>query len=139
MKTLISTSALGNLIRREKNNSGSDFTVKSKKSGKEYTVKISRSKWNEKWYTHVRIEKGYLNFTYLGSYFKGKLYSKGHVVTTPASVAIGFILDKAENRKFDWLDSKIELMHTGNCIICGKTLTDSHSIELGMGPICSKS
>lgn len=136
MKQLISTQALDKVINKEKNNTGSEFTVKSKKTGKEYTIKISRTEYKNKWYTHVRIEKGYLNFTYLGSYFKGKLYRKGGVVSTPAATAVGFILNKVENKKFNWLDDRVELMHTGKCLCCGRKLTDSDSIERGLGPIC---
>jgi len=135
--TLISSKSLSNVISREKTNNGSLFTIKSLKTGTDYTYKISRKEWNNKWYTHVRVETQYLSFKYLGSYFSGKLFHKGTVVNTPTATAIGFILDKVEKGKFDWLDSQIEVSHEGHCLCCGKTLTDAHSIEIGLGPICA--
>lgn len=133
---LITSDKLNIVISREKRNNGSNFTVKSTKTGKEYTYKISRSKYKDKWYTHVQVETRYLNFKYLGSYFNGKLYHKGQVVTTPSAVAICWVLSKVQQRKFELLDNSIELMHTGSCLVCGRELTDSHSIENGIGPVC---
>jgi len=137
MSNLISSKSLADVISREKKNNGAIFTVKSLKTNKDYTYKISRTKFNDKWFTHVRCEQTYMNFNYLGSYFKGKLYKKGSVVNTPTAIAISFILDFVEKGKFDWLDKNMELMHEGHCLCCGKTLTDAESIERGLGPICA--
>lgn len=30
----------------------------------------------------------------------------------------------------------VKVQHNGNCMRCGKELTEPHSIEVGMGPIC---
>jgi hypothetical protein len=51
-------------------------------------------------------------------------------------MAIAYVLGKAETKNFGLLDSLVEVMHTGNCLVCGKTLTDAKSIEFGLGPIC---
>jgi hypothetical protein len=134
---MISASTLKQVISREKNNSGSSFTVKSIATGKDYTYKISRSEWKGKWYTHVKVETQYLDFKRLGSYFGGKLYNRGSVVSTPSAVAISFVLNKVEQNEIDWLDGKVEIMHLGSCMACGKTLTDANSIELGLGPVCA--
>lgn len=137
MKNTISPSTLKQVISREKNNNGSSFTVKSIATGKDYTYKISRSEWKGKWYTHVKVETQYLEFKRLGSYFNGKIYNKGKVVETPSAIAIAFVLNKVEQGKIAWLDGKVELMHLGSCMACGKTLTDANSIELGLGPVCA--
>ncbi len=134
---LISTKVLKNVITREKKNNGAIFTIKSLKTNKDYTYRISRKSWNDKWFTFVTVEKGYLNFTYLGSYFKGNLYNKKNKVETPAAKAISFVLDYVEKEKFDFLDEKMEMTHEGSCLVCGKTLTDATSIERGLGPICA--
>lgn len=134
---LISTKILGNVITREKNNTGAIFTIKSLKTSKEFTYKISRKLFKDKWFTFVRVQKGYLNFTYLGSYFNGNLFNKGMLVQTPAAKAITFILDYVEKNKIEYLDNLLELSHEGNCLCCGKTLTDSNSIKLGLGPVCN--
>jgi lantibiotic modifying enzyme len=137
MSNVISSKSLADVIFREKKNNGAIFTVKSLKTKKDYTYKISRTKFNDKWYTHVRCENGYLNFKYLGSYFKGKLFKKGKVINTPTAIAISFILDYVEKGKFDWLDKNMNLMHEGHCLCCGKTLTDADSIQRGLGPVCA--
>ena len=136
--TLISSKVLESVISREKNNNGAIFTVKSLTTNKDYTYRISRKEYNGRWFTFVKVEKGYLNFTYLGSYFKGGLFKKRDRVETPAAKAIGFVLDKVEKGKTEWLDTKLEVSHEGSCLVCGKTLTDAVSIEKGIGPVCSK-
>jgi hypothetical protein len=135
--TLISSKVLEHVISREKTNNGSLFTVKSLKTGTDYTYKISRKEYKSKWYTHVKVETQYLSFKYLGSYFKGKLFKKGEVVKSPTAVAIGFILDQVEKHHFEWLDKNLELSHEGHCLCCGKTLTDADSIKRGLGPVCA--
>ena len=135
-KHVISSTALEMVIKAEKNNKGADFTIKSLATGKDYTYAISRSFFNGKWYTHVKVEQEYLNFKRIGSYFNGKIYNKGAVVETPSAVAIAWVLSKVEEGKFNLLDEKVEVMHTGCCLRCGRTLTDAQSIERGLGPTC---
>ena len=136
MSHVISSSALEMVIKAEKNNSGADFTIKSLATGKDYTYAISRSQFKGKWYTHVQVETGYLQFTRLGSYFNGKIYQKGQVVDTPSATAIAWVLARVEERKFTLLDEKVHVMHTGCCLRCGRELTDANSIEMGLGPVC---
>ena len=136
MSHIISSSALVSVIGAEKNNSGADFTIKSLATGKDYTYAISRSEFKGKWYTHIKVETGYLEFKRLGSYFNGKIYQKGQVVETPSAVAIGFVLKKVEEGKIEFLDANVEVMHKGCCLRCGRTLTDAQSIERGLGPVC---
>ena len=136
MSHLISSSALVSVIGAEKNNNGADFTIKSLKTGKDYTYAISRSEFKGNWYTHIKVETGYLQFTRLGSYKGGKILNKGKVVDTPSAVAIAFVLAKVEEGKIDFLDANVEVMHKGCCLRCGRTLTDAQSIERGLGPVC---
>jgi len=136
MSHLISSSALVSVLGAEKNNNGADFTIKSLKTGKDYTYAISRSEFKGNWYTHVKVETGYLQFTRLGSYKGGKIFNKGKVVDTPSAVAISFVLAKVEEGKIDFLDANVEVMHKGCCLRCGRTLTDAQSIERGLGPVC---
>lgn len=133
---LISSITLSKVLKSEKNNNGAVFTVKSCKTGKDYTYKISRSVYNGKWYTHINVETEYLKFKRLGTYFNGTITNKKSVVDSPSAVAIAFVLDKVEKEQFTFLDNNIELMHSGHCLCCGKTLTDANSIEIGLGPTC---
>ena len=137
MNHIISSNVLAIVISTEKNNNGANFTLKSIKTGKDFTYKISRKSYKGNWYTHISVEKNYLEFDYLGSYFKGKIFKKGSVNNSDSSNAIAFVLGAVEAGRFDFLDSTMELMHTGNCLTCGKELTDASSIERGLGPICA--
>lgn len=133
---LISSSALGIVINAETRNNGAAFTIKSKATGKDFTYLISRSEFQGKWYTHVKVEEGYLNFRRLGTYFRGAITNKREVVHTPAADAIAFVLGKVEAGQAEWLDTVMETMHTGCCLRCGRELTDAKSIENGLGPTC---
>ncbi len=137
MSQVISSSALFSVIKAEKNNKGAYFTIKSLATGKDYTFAISRSRFKGKWYTHVSVEQEYLRFARLGCYFEGKIYHKGQVVSSPSATAICWVLERVEQSKFDLLDEKVQIMHTGSCIRCGRTLTDAQSIERGLGPTCA--
>ena len=131
----ISSSSIKQLLVN-KNIKGGSFTIKSLKSGKEYTYSISRSEFKDRWYTHIKVETQYMEFKRLGTYFNGRITNKRIEVDTPSAKAIAFVLKAVEDKKFDWLDSVMETYHLGSCIRCGKTLTDSQSIEAGLGPIC---
>lgn len=137
MSHLISSAALGATLNSEKNNSGANFTIKSNKTGKEFTYKIVRSEYMGRWYTHIKVETEYLKFKRLGTYYKGKIFNKKAIVETPSAIAISYILDKVEKSEIEFLDKNIQVMHMGKCLCCGKPLTDSHSIEIGLGPICA--
>lgn len=134
----ISSTALELVLLAPKNNMGASFTIRSKDSGKDYTYKIQRSAFKGQWYTHIFVEKTYLHFDYLGQYFQGKIWLKKQQVTTPAAIAIAWVLGKADEKRFTFLDQKIDLFHLGSCLRCGKTLTDAESIEHGLGPVCRK-
>jgi hypothetical protein len=138
MKNLISSKSLLPVITDNKNNNGAQFTIKSIKTGKDYTYKIKRSIYNDNWFTHVYVEKSYLNFIHLGVYRSGAIYKNGNIVNTPSAIALAYVLNKVEQKRFQELDNKLEIMHTGKCLKCSKILTDAISIELGLGPVCNK-
>ena len=128
--------SLASVLAGEKNNSGAPFTVRSIATGKDYTFKISRTEFNGQFYTHVKVEAGYLEFQYLGCYKNGIIQRKGQAVTSTSAKAIQFILRKVEAGKFEELASLVEFFHLGSCLRCGRTLTDAQSIEAGLGPVC---
>jgi hypothetical protein len=123
-------------IFREKRNNGAEFTVKSIRTGKEFTFKLGRSEFNGKWYTHVKVEKGYNNFVRLGTFSKGRIINQGLLVTTPAAEAIAWLLRQVENKEYVRIQQNVKVLHTGSCLVCGRKLTDSSSIETGIGPVC---
>ena len=135
-KNPFDAATIGLVLQAEKNNNGAAFTVRSKPTGKDFTFKINRSEFNGKFYTHVKVEQGYMNFTYLCSYYNGMITKKRQPVKTPAALAIAWVLKMIESQKFSLLKEQVEFMHLGNCLRCGRVLTDADSIQIGLGPVC---
>ena len=54
----------------------------------------------------------------------------------PSAVAIVYILGCLENGFIDYINAKTKFYHLGKCIKCNRPLTDSNSIEAGLGPHC---
>jgi hypothetical protein len=130
-----SSEALSHVFR-EKRNRGAVFTVRSKKTGKDYSYKIARKEYLGKWYTYIFVEMGYLNFVYLGTYLQGAIWKWGKKLETPAVVAIAWCLKQVENKKFKEMDEQVETFHMGACLVCGRPLTDAVSLTYGVGPVC---
>lgn len=131
-----SSKTLENLIKAEKEGNGAKFTIKSLKTGKDFSFKVAIKNYNGNKYLHCKVETEYLNFKYLGFYSNGKVIRKGEEIKTPSSLAIAWLLRNVEKGHFDFIDQNVELMHFGKCLKCGKTLTDAQSIKLGIGPVC---
>lgn len=113
------------------------FTIKSLKKDKDYTYKIRTSSFGNRRYIHVYYEYGYLDFKYLGFYWDGKIRRKGNIIVdTPVAQAISWSMSMIERGKIDKFTEFVEILHTGKCAKCGRTLTDARSIELGVGPQC---
>lgn len=133
----ISAENLKHFINNEgKKLNGAPFTIRSKKSGKDYTFKISQVPFKDNNYIHIKVETEYLNFKYMGWYRDGKIINKKLEVNTPASQAVSWFLRQMFSNNFDNLNQSVDIFHLGKCLKCGKTLTDSNSIEVGFGPVC---
>lgn len=126
----------------EKNLNGGAFTIRSKRTGKDYTFKISHKPFNGFNYLHIKVETEYMNFRYMGYYREGQIMRRDKqtkqlkVVDTPASTAISWFIRMIKAGNFDILRNGVDIFHIGKCLKCGKPLTDSTSIEYGIGPIC---
>ena len=134
MKTLIQPQAIKTALETLAMNGV--FTAVSKITGKDFTYKVKQSEFNDKNYTHVYVENGYLEFKHIGTYFNGKIYKKRNVINTTTAKGIAWILDKINSSQFEALNSNVELLHLGKCLKCNRTLTDAHSIEMGLGVVC---
>ena len=133
----ISAENLKHFINNEgKKLNGAPFTIRSKKSGKDYTFKISQVPFKDNNYIHIKVETEYLNFKYMGWYRDGKIINKKLEVDTPASQAVSWFLRQMFSNNFDNLNQSVDIFHLGKCLKCGKTLTDANSIEVGFGPVC---
>lgn len=115
---------------------GGAFTVRSNRTGKDYTFKIRRLEYKGQIYTHVFVEQEYLKFKHLGCFYNGLISKGGSVVNTPAAIAAQWLLRQVIGGRFEYVDSEVAIFHLGKCLKCGKTLTDASSIEAGLGPIC---
>lgn len=121
---------------------GGVFTIRSKRSMRDFTFRISQVPFKGYPYLHVKVEKGYLEFGYLGYFRDGvivrrdKTSGRTEVVHTPAAEAASWLLRKLKAGAFTELEQSIQLFHMGKCLKCGKPLTDSVSITAGFGPIC---
>jgi hypothetical protein len=136
-KYSISAENLKHFINNEgKKLNGAPFTIRSKKSGKDYTFKVSQVPFKDNNYIHIKVETEYLNFKYMGWYRDGKIINKKLEVNTPASQAVSWFLRQMFSNNFDNLNQSLDIFHLGKCLKCGKTLTDSNSIEVGFGPVC---
>ncbi len=120
-----------------KNLKGAPFTVKSLKTGKDYTFKVKNTPYNGVNYVHVMVETEYMNFKYLGYFRNGDLVRKGGVVVdSPSALAAAWLLRQVSANKLQQLQESVKVYHIGNCCKCGKALTDAQSIEAGIGPKC---
>lgn len=115
---------------------GGAFTVRSKRTGVDFTFKLTKSEFNGCAYIHVKTEVEYLRFAYLGTFKGDGLYRKGTRVEGKQAEAASWIVRQLLADKLEAIDENVELLHFGNCVKCGRPLTDATSIELGIGPHC---
>jgi hypothetical protein len=113
------------------------FTIKSNATNKEFTYKIERfkSKSLNKYLTKVSVETGYMNWHMLGYYGDGNITLKYQKNEATTAKAIVYVLNRVS--KGLPLD-EVSVYHMGSCLKCGKPLTDSVSIERGLGPVCAR-
>jgi hypothetical protein len=133
---LVNPESLAQVLKSTKRNKGGNLTVVSKATKKEFTYRIARSEFKDKWYTQVYVETQYMQFRHLGVYKEGGLFKAGQAVVTPAALGASWLLKHCENGNHTLVTTQAEIYHTGCCLKCGKELTDSESIKAGLGPIC---
>jgi len=132
----VNPQSLLQVIQAEKINKGGNFTLRSKSSNRDYTYRVSRSSYNNRWYTHVYVETQYLKFIHLGTYQSGQIMKNRLPVQTPSAAGIAWLFRQLETGNFGKIASQAEVMHTGCCLRCGRELTDAESIRIGLGPTC---
>ncbi len=114
----------------------STATLRSKRTGKHYTYKISAPKGDKN--SRVRFVRvlahGSDNYQYLGMIRDGRLYATRATQApgAPSFRAFAWALQALDVGKGDDLD----VCHHGQCCQCGRKLTHPESIESGIGPVC---
>ena len=105
------------------------FTLKSLKTGKHYTYKVSKGTK----YFFVSVRYGD-EWTDIGSFRKTDMRAFptwGTSTFSPSMKALSWFLNHIDS-------DQIEFYHMGKCAACGRALTNPESIETGFGPICAE-
>lgn len=112
------------------------FTVRSHRSGRHFTFRVSQAKDGGMYF--VSVMTSYQEFTYCGVLVP----KTGELKLTKASTCRD---DSPCVRAFRWVSSALwkgeyprqcDVMHEGSCCRCGRPLDDPESIDLGIGPTC---
>lgn len=120
------------------------FTVKSTKTGKHFTYKVSEPKTpkGNKQVHFISLLTGSDNesdYQYFATIFDKKAYMHGRRsrigADAPGVVAFKYTLEHLLQGD---LDTRVQIFHEGRCCKCGRKLTHPESIESGIGPECSK-
>src|SRR6056297_445556 len=112
------------------------FTLKSLKSGNNYTYKMKtpkNKKYHYKRYLYVMTgTDNEYHYKYIGSVYKNKFFSN----------IPGFDIAK---KGFEWffcnilskhVPETVEMYHSMKCAKCGRKLTTPESVKMGFGPVC---
>lgn len=116
------------------------LVVKSRRSGKDYTYKITGRKSRKYGYSLVAsYEKAYMDFN--GCAYKdvtNRVRLFPSFTNTSSEIVKGaqYVLNALVQGQIDKLTQQCEILHVGQCIKCNRPLTDADSIELGLGPVC---
>tara|TARA_Y100000310_G_scaffold221651_1_gene223263 strand:+ start:97 stop:558 length:462 start_codon:yes stop_codon:yes gene_type:complete len=129
------------------------FTLKSVRTGRHFTYKVSRAKSrnegaaNEPLRWFVNLLTGPDNtgdYTYIGlleqgdrGCFRFRLTRASKLAQDAAPVAgFAWLMQQLVNENAAALE-QVEFWHEGRCCRCGRRLTDPTSIETGIGPVCA--
>ena len=130
-------------------------TLKSEKTGKHFTYKITKSKNNEKIFfvslltgpdnTHDyqylgRLKRSlFVENKFMGSYdgfdFAITKASVCTNETSPAYLAFDYFINHLKRRE---IANQLSVYHIMGCGKCGRPLTDPESISRGLGKICAE-
>lgn len=103
-----------------------------------YHYKVT-SKKGEVWFVYARLDH-VEDWAYLGHLDEARVFHQGRKCefndSSPILKCFKYIWDLAH---MEDLDSRIKIWHDGICSVCGRTLKDEKSVEIGIGPECLKS
>lgn len=114
------------------------FTLRSAKTGKRFTYKVTKAKDRNGLY-FAKVLKGTDNendYIYLGILTSAglRLTPASHLTKESTCIkAIDYFMQHLSN-----IPKSLEVYHEGRCCCCGRRLTTPESIEAGVGPECRK-
>jgi hypothetical protein len=114
------------------------FTLKSLKTGKSFTFKVTQNEGTPHFVSLLTGPSNTTDYQFLGTIFDQRTYVHGRKSKiTP---------DAPSARAFQWVwtwlvagklpSTVLEVYHEDRCGRCGRTLTVVESVVRGMGPIC---
>lgn len=130
--------SLERMLASETQFNGGAFTVRGRKTGKDYTYKIRRKKYKGINYIQCYTENQYLRWNFLGTFNGMKITRRGNRIEGEAGRGLEWILRRVVLGESEKIGEQAELFHLGKCVKCGRTLTDAESIERGMGEYCAR-
>lgn len=126
----ISSKNLAPILSREQKSNGGKFTVTSIKTGAKFTYKINRAFHNRHWYTHIKVERVFDNFIYIGYFYAMRIKNRNTGALKNYSEAIEWLLTKVTMEEFNALDKQVIITHYNKCLACGKILPKNSSTGL---------
>lgn len=110
------------------------FTIRNPKTQNRFTFKVNRHNEDDIFFVKILTNPDIYEFIGTIRNNKFKHSKKSRISDEAQSVKVfDFIVKSLFSNR---LPEFIEIWHEGRCCVCGKTLTDPESIELGMGPYC---
>lgn len=114
-------------------------TLKSGKTGKQFTYKIVKSNKDPNVYSIRLREFEKFAYRYIGSYYRDtnklKFAKQYHLipieVCPPYVRAIKFLFERIDN-----IPEQLMVFHNGRCGRCGRPLTNEESMKTGFGAEC---
>ena len=140
------------------------FTIKSLKTDKHFTYKLSQKKTKDHDGTDIRVGNyfvrvlagadnqdwassqyiGFIDPFFVNNYLRELkdplIAGKKGKKNAPSFIALQWVLKKlATHDDTDCIDNwSVEIMHEGRCCRCSRALTHPDSIKSGIGPECAK-
>lgn len=125
------------------------FTIQSRKTGKRFTFRVSRSKKSADenrpiWVSVLSGSDNNGDYSFIGTIWNrndGYAFNRGSksraTESAPSVLAIKWICDELNSPNPEHLFEKATLWHEGRCGRCGRKLTVPESIASGIGPECA--
>ena len=138
LQNITPVEVVAGLIKLDENFPGGAFTLVSKNTGKQFTYKLRKKLWLGVYYIHCFAMNRYLEFEYLGYYKDGKIIHKRALNDSIKAKGLEWLIKQIKHGKTAQIEEKSEILHLGKCLKCGRKLTDSERIKLGLGSYCQK-
>lgn len=116
----------------------SKFTVTSKVTGEQMSFAFEEDKNNVS-RTYVKVKHDSHAYRYIGVIDNTVMKETFTPILRDMDVAMQTLVWLMENRyNLKRLNEQVQIEHEGQCMRCGRKLTNPESINIGIGPECLK-